>query len=72
MTIGENLKILRERKYMSILDLVEITGLSKSTISELERDILNPTLDIIDTFDKIAYALHMTTDELLLSKPTKF
>jgi transcriptional regulator with XRE-family HTH domain len=70
MTIGENLKILRERKYMSILDMVEITGLSKSTISELERDILNPTLDIIDTLNKIAYALHMTTDELLLSNPT--
>lgn len=69
MTIGENLKMLRERKYMSILDLVEITGLSKSTISELERDMLNPTLDIIDSLDKIAYAFHMTTDELLLTNP---
>lgn len=69
MTLGENIKMHRESKYMSILDLQEITGLSKSTIRELERDILNPTLDLIDTIDKIAHALHMTTDEFLLITP---
>jgi transcriptional regulator with XRE-family HTH domain len=66
MTLGENLKTLRESKYMSILDLQEITGLSKSTIRELEKDISNPVLDKISTLDKIAHAFHMTTDELLL------
>lgn len=68
MTIGQNIKILRESKYMSILDLQEITGLSKSTIRELERDISNSKIDI-NTIDKIAHALNMTTDELLQTKP---
>jgi transcriptional regulator with XRE-family HTH domain len=66
MTLGENIKMLRESKYMSIFDVEEITGLSKSTISQLERDILNPTLDMMDTLNKIAHALHITTDRLLL------
>ena len=66
MTLGENIKMLRESKYMSILDIQEITGLSKSTIRNLECDTLNPTFDMIDTFDKIAHAFHMTTDKLRL------
>ena len=67
MILGENIRMLRESKYMSILDMQEITGLSKSTIKELERDIPNPTLDLINTLDKIALAFHMTTHELLQS-----
>lgn len=67
MILGENIKMLRESKFMSILDMQEITGLSKSTIKELERDIPNPTLDIGNTLDKIAQAFHMTTLELLLN-----
>ena len=66
MTLGENIKRLRENKFMSIFDVQEITGLSKSTLHEIERDIPNPTLDIIDTLDKIASAFNMTTDDLLL------
>ena len=69
MTLGGNIKVLRESKYMSILDVQEITGLSKSTIRNLENDTLNPTLDMIDTLDKIANAFHVTTDELLFYKP---
>jgi len=68
MTLGENIKMVRESKYMSILDLEELTGLSKSTIRQLERDTINPALDTIDTLNKIAHAFHMTTDELLLDK----
>lgn len=69
MTLGQNIKMLRESRYMSMLDLEEITGLSKSTIHQIERDTLNPTFDTIGTLDKIAHALHTTTDELLLTKP---
>lgn len=69
MTLGENIKMVRESKYMSILDLEELTGLSKSTIRQFERDTINPALDTIDTLNKIAHAFHMTTDELLLDKP---
>jgi len=67
MTLGENIKMLRESKYMSILDLEELTGLSKSDICQIERDTINPTLDIFDTIDKIAHALNKTTGELLYS-----
>jgi len=66
MTLGENIKMVRESKYMSILALEELTGLSKSTIHQLERDIIYPT---IDTLAKIAHALPISTDELLLNKP---
>lgn len=66
MTLGENIKRLRENKFMSIFDVQEITGLSKSTLHEIERDIPNPTLDIIDTLDKIASAFNITTYDLLL------
>jgi len=70
MTLGENIKVLRESIYMSILDIQEITGLSKSTIRNIESDTINSTLDMIDTLDKIAHALHVTTDELLFNKLT--
>ena len=69
MTLGENIKMLRESKYISMLDLEEITGLSKSNISQIERDILNPTIDLVDAIDRIARALHMTTDKLLQITP---
>jgi len=44
MTLGENIKVLRESIYMSILDIQEITGLSKSTIRNIESDTINSTL----------------------------
>jgi len=66
MALGENIKMLRESKFMSILDIQEITGLSKSTINQLERDMFEPT---VDTLNKIAHVFNMTTNELLLTKP---
>jgi len=51
---------------MSILDVQEITGLSKSTINQLESDMFEPT---VETLDKIAYAFNMATNELLPTKP---
>jgi len=43
MTLGENIKMLRENKYMSILALEELTGLSKSNMCQLEKDTINLT-----------------------------
>jgi len=65
------IKTARESKYMSILDVQEITGLSKSTIRDIEKDTLNsPTLNRVDALNKIANAFHVTTDELLLTNPS--
>ena len=54
MTVGENVRKIRKEKGLSILDVREATGLSKSTISELENDKSSPT---IETLQKIANAL---------------
>lgn len=69
MTQGENIKLLRESKYMSMLDMEEITGLSKSTIRDIERDTTNNlTIDRVNALNKIAHALHMKVEELTLAK----
>ena len=54
MSIGRNVRRIRKEKGFSIMDLKEKTGLSKSTISDLENDKSSPT---IDTLQKIADAL---------------
>jgi transcriptional regulator with XRE-family HTH domain len=66
MTLGENIRSIRKSKFMSIQHVRNLTGLSKSTISELERDISNPT---IDTLLKIASAFNLTVDELIKTTP---
>ncbi|SET46519.1 Helix-turn-helix domain-containing protein [Natronincola peptidivorans] len=59
MTIGERIRKMRKEKGYSIMDIKEQTGLSKSTISEVENDKSNPTAD---TLQKIAKALDVTVD----------
>lgn len=54
MSLGENIRNIRKSKGISILKLRELTGLSKSTISELENDKSSPTAE---TLQKIADAL---------------
>lgn len=54
MSIGEKVRKIRKEKGLSIMDLKEKTGLSKSTISDLENNKSSPT---IDTLQKIADAL---------------
>lgn len=52
--IGDNVRRIRNNKGFSMDKIREITGLSKSTISELETNKSNPTTD---TLQKIADAL---------------
>ena len=66
MTLGENIRSIRELKHISIGQLHVATELSKSTISEVERDITNPT---ISTIKKIADALNVPIEVLLSSTP---
>lgn len=56
MTLGVNIKLLKESKFISILDVEEITGLSKSTINKIERDMFELT---VDTLDKISHSFNM-------------
>lgn len=60
MTLGNKIRRIRKQKGLSILDLKNITGLSKSTISEIENDKSSPTAE---TLSKIATGLGVTVDE---------
>jgi transcriptional regulator with XRE-family HTH domain len=62
MTLGENIRSIRKNQCMIIQKMSELTGLSKSTISEVERDLSSPT---ISTLTKIADALNIKTSTLL-------
>lgn len=59
MTIGERIRKMRKEKRYSIMDIRDLTGLSKSTISEVENDKSNPTTE---TLQKIAKALGVSVD----------
>ncbi|AOY78189.1 transcriptional regulator [Clostridium formicaceticum] len=50
---------MRKEKRYSIMDIRDLTGLSKSTISEVENDKSNPTTE---TLQKIAKALGVSVD----------
>lgn len=61
MTVGENIRRIRKKKGFSILKLREATGLSKSTISEVENNKSKPN---VRTLEKIADALDVSVDRL--------
>ncbi|WP_142414423.1 helix-turn-helix domain-containing protein [Hathewaya massiliensis] len=65
MSIGENIKTLRKANKMSIRDLVEISGVGKSTISDIENDKVSPTAA---TLQKIATALNVSVNDLFDDK----
>lgn len=65
MTLGGNIRELRKCKGYSILKLRELTGLSKSTISDIENDKSSPS---VLTIQKIAEALGTTVNELLTTE----
>lgn len=60
MTLGERIRKIRKIKGLSILDIKEKTGLSKSTISDLENGKSSPTTE---TLQKIADALKVDIRE---------
>jgi len=61
MSLGENIRNIRKSKGLSIMKLRELTGLSKSTISDLENSKSSPTAE---TLQKIADALGVNIEEL--------
>lgn len=62
MNIGEKVKSLRKQSNMSLRELAQNTGLSKTTLSDLENGTKNPSLD---TVEKIATAFGLTSSDLL-------
>lgn len=54
MSLGEHIRKLRNEKKMKIIDLAEKTQLSSSMISQVERDLIFPS---IDSLKKIGDAL---------------
>lgn len=61
MSLGTTIRDIRKAKGYSIMKLKELTGLSKSTISEIENDKSSPTTA---TLEKIAKALDISINEL--------
>ncbi len=45
--IGEIIKRRRMVLGLTIRDLADLTGISKTTISEIERGVKNPTLEVL-------------------------
>ena len=67
MKIGEKIKSLRRQRNMSLRELAQITGLSKTTLGDLEKDVKNPSLE---TLEKVAKAFGMAPAELLKETDT--
>ena len=59
--LGEQLKRYRERRKLTQDQLSEISGMTRTRISEIERGIANIT---IDTLDKLLNALEIDPHEL--------
>ena len=65
LSLGEKISILRNRKKYSKKALGELTGIHWGTISRYEQNKLAPSIDAIK---KLAVALDISTDYLLLDK----
>lgn len=62
----KNIKRIRAKKKISQDDLQESTKIAKSSLSKIENQPTNLTLDVIE---KIARGLNCEAYELLLTKP---
>jgi len=67
-TFGQRLAMLRKTKGYTQVELAQKMGLVQTLISDYERDKLRPFHEIIIRF---AFALDVSTDELLGVKPSK-
>ena len=65
MSLGTIIRDIRKSKGYSIMKIKELTGLSKSTISEIENDKSNPTTA---TLEKIANVLGVPVTDFFEEK----
>ncbi|PFG04366.1 helix-turn-helix transcriptional regulator [Bacillus sp. es.034] len=65
--VGEKIKEFREKKGMTIIELSNQSGISKSYISSIERGIQeNPSIQILD---KLSIALGVALNQILECNP---
>ncbi|GAA0115973.1 helix-turn-helix domain-containing protein [Clostridium senegalense] len=64
MSIGKNLKFIRKEQNLTIRDLVQLSDVGKSTISDIENDNVNPTTA---TLEKLAKALNVSVNDFFHS-----
>ena len=62
VSFGENLKKIRAEKNISQGELAEMLGVHATHISRYERDLTQPTLDVIK---KLTDALNISADVLI-------
>lgn len=63
--IGKKIRKIREKKELSLKELAEKTEFSSSYISQLERDLIDPS---INSLRKIADALEVRSFQLLMTE----
>jgi transcriptional regulator with XRE-family HTH domain len=62
LTLGERLRILRDRQHITRLELAHLAGMSSRTIGRYERDEKEP---VAHKLGRLALALNTTTDYLV-------
>lgn len=62
MKLGERLRRIRREHQLTLMDLKERADLSVPYLSDLERGVVNPS---IETLQKVATAYNMSVKELL-------
>jgi transcriptional regulator with XRE-family HTH domain len=65
--LGSEVKRLRSERKLSQAALANLSGVRQATISDIEQESGNPTLDTISSLSK---ALKATPDLRLISKPS--
>ncbi|MBO4853594.1 MAG: helix-turn-helix domain-containing protein [Oscillospiraceae bacterium] len=60
--VAENIRRVRKRQKLSIDRTAELTGVSKSMLGQIERELVNPTVAVLE---KIARGLHVSVAELV-------
>ncbi len=61
-SFGDNLKRFRTEKNISQAELADLIGMHSTHISRYERDLTQPTLDVVR---KIAESLKVSADQLI-------
>lgn len=62
MSVGSNIRRLREKKGMKQVEVAEQVGITQAMLCQIERETKNPSLQV---GMEIAKALGCTVDELL-------
>ncbi len=62
MKLGQRLRSIRKENQLTLKDLSELADLSAPYLSDMERGVVNPS---VDTLQKVARAYNTTVKELL-------